>query len=183
MTVGALLDLGLPLDAVREAVTALGLTHVDLEAERVERSSITATKFHVHLRHEHAHADHEHRAYAVIRDLIERSTLAARVKDRALAIFGRLAEAEARVHGVAPEEVEFHEVGAVDAIVDVVGAALGFTHLAIDAVHVSPLPMGPGRVSTAHGPLPVPGPAVVELLRGWPVRFEDGATELVTPTG
>ncbi len=184
MTVGALLELGLPLDALREAVAALGLAHVELTAERVERSSITATKFHVHSRDEHAHGGHpEHRAYAVIRDLIERSALAARVKDRALAIFGRLAESEARVHGVAPEDVEFHEVGAVDAIVDVVGAALGFTHLGVDAVHVSPLPMGQGRVPTAHGPLPVPGPAVVELLRGWPVRFEDGAAELVTPTG
>jgi uncharacterized protein (TIGR00299 family) protein len=190
MTVGALIDLGLPLDAVREAVAALGLAGVELDVERVQRSSITATKFHVRIHGEHPdtpgvhpHGHHGHRAYADIRDLIERSVLAPRVKDRALAVFGRLAEAEGRVHGVPPDAVEFHEVGALDAIVDVVGAALGFTHLGVETVHVSPLPMGQGRVQAAHGVLPVPGPAVVELLRGWPVRFEDGAAEMVTPTG
>jgi hypothetical protein len=109
--------------------------------------------------------------------------LAAPVKERAAAIFARLAEAEGKVHGVDPESVEFHEVGAVDAIVDVVGAALGLVHFGIDAVYVSPLPMGQGRVTAAHGVLPVPGPAVTELVRGRPVRFEDGAAELVTPTG
>jgi uncharacterized protein (TIGR00299 family) protein len=112
-----------------------------------------------------------------------RSALAASVKERALAIFERLAAAEGRVHGVPADAVEFHEVGAADAIVDVVGAALGFTHLGIDAVHVGALPLGQGRIRAAHGPLPVPAPAVVELLRDRPVRPEDGAVELVTPTG
>jgi pyridinium-3,5-bisthiocarboxylic acid mononucleotide nickel chelatase len=183
MTVGAWLDLGLPLAAVRDAVASLALHGVAVEAERTQRAGIDATKFHVRIDHGgHGH-HHAHRPYADIRDLLVASRLAAPVRDRALAIFERLAEAEGGVHGVPPAAVEFHEVGALDAIVDVVGAALGVTALGIDELYVSPLPMGQGRVQAAHGPLPVPGPAVVALLRGWPVRFEDGAAELVTPTG
>ncbi len=190
MTVGALLHLGLPLDAVRDAIRTLALDGVEVAAERVQRSGIDATKFHVRVHGEHPdppHArpahDHVHRPYADIRALLERSTLPARVKEHALAIFRRLAEAEGRVHGVAPEGVEFHEVGALDAIVDVVGTALGLAHLGIEAVHVGTLPLGQGHTRSAHGPLPVPPPAVVELLRGRPVRLEDGTVELVTPTG
>jgi len=186
MTVGALLHVGLPLAIVEESIAALGIADVALSAERVVRSGIDATKFHVRVhgeQPEHAHGGHTHRPYVAIRQLLERSALAPRVKEAALAIFARLAEAEGRVHGVAPDSVEFHEVGAVDAIVDVVGAALGFAHLGIDAVYAAPLPLGQGRVRSAHGPLPVPAPAVVELLAGRPVRLEDGAAELVTPTG
>ncbi len=189
MTVGACLDLGLPLERVREAIVTLGLEDVTVATERVQRSGIAATKFHVRVRGErpddpahHAHP-HAHRPYADIRDLIARSALAAPVKTTALAIFHRLAEAEGRVHGVPADTVEFHEVGALDAIVDVVGAALGLAHLGVEAVHVSPLPLGQGQVRTAHGSLPVPVPAVVELLRGWPVRVGDGTAEMVTPTG
>src|SRR5262249_56678107 len=127
--------------------------------------------------------DHAHRSYTSIRDLVAGSTLEPAVRERALAIFARLAEAEAKVHGVPVGQVQFHEVGALDAIVDVLGAALGFTHLGVDAVHVAPLPVGRGMVTAAHGPLPVPGPAVLSLLRGWPVRPGDGEGELVTPTG
>jgi uncharacterized protein (TIGR00299 family) protein len=188
MTVGALVDLGLPLAALRDAVATLGLDGVDVETTRVERSGIGATKLHVRVHGEHPehapHAhDHGHRAWTDIRALLERSALDDRVRSTALAVFARLAEAEARVHGVPTERVQFHEVGALDAIVDVVGAALGFAHLGIDAIHVSPLPLGQGRARSGHGPLPVPPPAVVELLAGRPVRFEDGAAELVTPTG
>src|SRR5437660_10132595 len=188
MTVGALLDLGLPLDALREAITALALPGVEVAVERVARSGIAAAKFHVRVHGEHpdqgapAH-DHGHRAWAEIRDLLAESGLAAPVKERALAVFARLAEAEGRVHGVPADAVQFHEVGALDAIVDVVRAALGFVHLGVEAVYAGPLPMGQGRVPSAHGPLPVPVPAVVELLAGRPVRLEDGAAELVTPTG
>lgn len=190
MTVGALLDLGLPLARVREAVAALGLAGVEVDAERVERSGIGATKFHVRVHGHHPdrpghshHGSHAHRPYREIRALLERSALEARVRDAALAIFARLAEAEGRVHGVPADDVELHEVGALDAIVDVVGASLGFAHLGVDAVHASPLPLGQGVTRSAHGPLPVPPPAVVELVRGRPVRLEDGPCELVTPTG
>jgi len=215
MTVGALLDLGLPLDALRKAIAILPLSDVTVETERVFRSGIAATKFRVRVAgqdtgvvpdplghdHEHAHSHpdgvhthrqdataahgerHAHRPYVEIRALLAGSALVAPVKERALAIFQRLAEAEAQVHGVAPESVSFHEVGALDAIVDVVGAALGFTYLGVDAIHAAALPLGRGLVQAAHGPLPVPAPAVLELLRDRSTRLEDGASELVTPTG
>lgn len=191
MTVGALIDLGLPVDAVRDAIHALGLDGVEVWADRTERSGIAATKFQVRVHgahpdaphgHHHRHA-HGHRAYAEIRSLIAGSGLEPTVRDRALAIFGRLAAAEGRVHGVPTDAVQFHEVGALDAIVDVVGAALGFTHLGIDVIHAAPLPLGRGFVDTSHGRLPLPGPAVTELMRGWPVALDDSPTELVTPTG
>ena len=191
MTVGALLDLGLPLTRVRETIAALGLDGVAVDVERVARSGIGATKFHVRVHGEHPdqprhhshHHDQVHRPYRDIRELLRKSALPERVRANALAIFARLAEAEGRVHGVPPDDVEFHEVGALDAIVDVVSACLGFDHLGVDAIHVGPLPLGQGLARSAHGPLPVPPPAVVELLRGRPVRLEDGPCELVTPTG
>src|SRR5215831_18197517 len=163
MTVGALLDLGSPIGRVHQAVQTLGLDGVEVWAERTQRSGITATKFHMRVHGQHPDTPdardsdrHAHRPYVAIRDLIAGSALEPPVRDRALAL---------------------------DAIVDVVGAALGFTHLGIDAVHVAPLPVGRGMVTAAHGPLPVPGPAVLSLLRGWPVRPGDGEGELVTPTG
>src|SRR5215831_19731479 len=132
MTVGALLDLGLPIDRVRDAVSTLGLDGVEVWAERTERSGIAATKFQVRVHGRHPDAahgqdadtshEHGHRSWLAIRDLIAGSALDTAVRERALAIFARLAEAEAHVHGVPPERVEFHEVGALDAIVDVVGA-------------------------------------------------------------
>jgi len=190
MTVGALLDLGLPLGAVRDAIATLDLHGVEVHTDRVERGGIAATKFHVRVHGEHPdppdghrHGSHGHRAYREIRELLSASRLDAPVRARALAVFARLAEAEGEAHGVATEQVAFHEVGALDAIVDVVGAALGFTHLGIDTIYCSALPLGRGMVHAAHGPLPVPGPAVTALVRGRAVRFEDGASELVTPTG
>jgi uncharacterized protein (TIGR00299 family) protein len=190
MTVGALLDLGVPLAAVQDAIGVLGLAGVETWTERVERSGIAATKFHVRVHGErpdppggHRHHHHGHRAYRDIRALLAASRLEPRVRERALAIFARLAEAEGEAHGVAADDVTFHEVGALDAIVDVVGAAVGVTHLGVDRVYCSALPMGGGMVHAAHGPLPVPGPAVAALVRGRPVRFDDGASELVTPTG
>jgi uncharacterized protein (TIGR00299 family) protein len=187
MTVGAFLDAGLPLDAVRDAVATLRLSGVEVSSERVERSGIAATKFHVRVHGEHPdrpHAhDHGHTPYRDVRARLAGSALDAGVRDRALAIFARLAEAEGRAHGVATEDVQLHEVGALDAIVDVVGAALGVVHFGVDVVHHGPLPLGSGFVETAHGRLPVPGPAVTELVRGRRVLPGDGATELVTPTG
>lgn len=191
MTVGALVDAGVPLDAVRDAVARLKLDGVELATERVTRGAIAATKFHVRVHGEHPddpavphhHHDHGHRSYREIRDLLAASTLDPVVRERSLAIFATLAEAEGRVHGVATDAVTFHEVGAVDAIVDVVGAAVGFTHFGVENVFHAPLPLGSGFVHTAHGRLPVPGPAVTELVRGRRVRPDDGTGELVTPTG
>jgi pyridinium-3,5-bisthiocarboxylic acid mononucleotide nickel chelatase len=191
MTVGALIDAGVPLDAIREAVARFSLDGVTLSTERVERGGISATKFHVRVHGEHPddpHAQaqahrHGHRPYRAIREMLATKPLDAPVRERAQAVFARLAEAEGRVHGVATEDVTFHEVGALDAIVDVVGAAVGFAHLGVDAIYHAPLPLGSGFVHTAHGRLPVPGPAVSDLVRGRRVRPGDGTTELVTPTG
>jgi uncharacterized protein (TIGR00299 family) protein len=123
------------------------------------------------------------RRYDEIRRLLERARLAPEVRARALATFGALAEAEARVHGIAVEQVHFHEVGAVDAIVDVTGAAIGLQRLGIARVTCTPLPLGHGTVDTEHGPLPLPAPATLELLRGLPVTPAHIAWETVTPTG
>jgi uncharacterized protein (TIGR00299 family) protein len=144
--------------------------------------------------HDHGHGhDHEHgadefpgqpsRAWRDIRGLIEAAALPPRAKARALSVFGRLAEAEGRVHGMPAEEVTFHEVGAVDSIVDIVGACVALELLEVDTVSCGPLPMGRGSVRSAHGILPVPVPATVEVLRGFPVVPGDGQGELVTPTG
>lgn len=180
MTVAALLDLGVPFDVVREAVESLPIqrSSYSLAVERTSRKGIAATRFVVHVEE---HQPHRH--YAGIAAMIEESTLAERVKEKAQRIFFRLAEAEAKVHGVEIERVHFHEVGAVDSIVDIVGAAAALEWLGVDAIHGAPLPLGSGFVETAHGRLPVPAPATAELLRGVPVHGEAGPGERVTPTG
>jgi uncharacterized protein (TIGR00299 family) protein len=140
---------------------------------------------HAHPHEPHAH-DHDHeggRSWKEIRGLLGRGKLAAPVRDRALAIFEGLAASEARVHGLPIDRVHFHEVGAVDAIVDVAGAAIGLHRLGIARVTCSPLPLGHGTVGTAHGTLPLPAPATLELLRGLPVMPAGIAWETVTPTG
>lgn len=212
MTVGALLDLGLPLERLRAELAKLPLDGYAVAAERRFVNGIGAVKFDVAVDgagaaghhdhdhdHGHAHESYEshrtygthkthathapHRHYRDIRSMLEQSALEARVKDLALAVFARLAAAEARVHGVAVDDVAFHEVGAVDSIVDVVGAALGFVVLGVERFVVGPVPLGSGIVRSQHGPIPVPGPATAELLAGFVTRPGDGAGELVTPTG
>jgi uncharacterized protein (TIGR00299 family) protein len=180
MTVAALLDLGVPFEVVREAVESLPLprSSYSLAVERTSRKGIAATRFVVHVEE---HQPHRH--YAGIAAMIEESTLPEGVKDKAQRIFFRLAEAEAKVHGVDIERVHFHEVGAVDSIIDIVGAAAALEWFGVDAIHGAPLPLGSGFVETAHGRLPVPAPATAELLRGIPVHGEAGAGERVTPTG
>lgn len=141
-----------------------------------------------HGAHEHGHAPHDHdddpgRSWKEIRTLIGRAKLAAPVRERALAIFAGLAESEARVHGMPIDRVHFHEVGAVDAIVDITGAAIGLHRLGITRVTCSPLPLGHGTIGSAHGHLPLPAPATLELLRGVPVMPAGIPWETVTPTG
>jgi uncharacterized protein (TIGR00299 family) protein len=195
MTVGALLALGVDLERLRSELANLPLSGYAVRASEKLVHGIKACKFdvdvatesdahgpaHTHA-HDHGHA-HAHRAYADIRAMIGASPLAQRTRETALAIFARLAEAEARVHGVAVDAVTFHEVGAIDSIADIVGTAICLTALDIDAVYVSALPLGSGTVASQHGVIPVPAPATVELLRGFPVRVGDGIGELVTPTG
>lgn len=187
MSVAALLDLGLDLERLRAELAALPLNGYALRATPRTVNGIVATKFDVDLagapdrpHHDHHHA---HRAFADIRAMIDESRLTARVKETALAIFTRLAEAEGHVHGTPIEQVTFHEVGAVDSIIDIVGTAIGLAALDVGRVYVSPLPLGSGLVRSQHGVIPVPGPATAELLRGFPSRIGDGDAELVTPTG
>ena len=190
MLLGALVDLGLPLDALRAELAKVPLGGYRLEARRVDRSGLQATKVDVvqeaerpdhHHGHRHEHT-HAHRGLREILDLLERSALAAEVKDRAASLFRRLAEAEAAVHGSRPEEVHFHEVGAVDSIVDVVGGVCGLAWLRADRFAASPLNLGTGTVTMSHGTFPVPPPATASLVKGVPV-YGAGEGELLTPTG
>jgi pyridinium-3,5-bisthiocarboxylic acid mononucleotide nickel chelatase len=181
MLLGAMVHAGAPLDALRAGLATLPLTGYTLEAEEVSDHGIRGVRARVLLTGD----EHAHRRLADVTALIAAGGLPARTSGRALAIFQRLAEAEGAVHGVAPDEVTFHEVGAVDSIVDTVGVALGLELLGVDDLYCSELPLTSGRVRAAHGPLPVPAPATLELLKGsaavWrPVAAEG---ELVTPTG
>lgn len=184
MTIGALLALGLDLERLRAELAGLAIGGYALRASEKRVHGIGACKFDVDIEPVHGSSGvHAHRAYADIRTLIETSALSASVKATALAIFARLADAEGRVHGIAADAVTFHEVGAVDSIIDIVGTAIGLASLDVTSVYASALPLGSGTIPSQHGVLPVPAPATVELLRGFPVRIGDGTGELVTPTG
>jgi hypothetical protein len=179
MVVSALVDAGWPVDALRDALGALPVDGWRLEAREVARGGLRGTQVAI----ETDPGRHFHRLADMV-DPIEASALAPAIRSRAVAVLTRLAEAEARVHGVPREAVHFHEVGALDTLVDVVGAVAGLEALGIGRVRVSPLPLGGGSVETQHGRLPVPAPATLELLRGF-VVYDDGGVpaELVTPTG
>ena len=180
MTVGALLDLGVPLEHLQTELAGLGLPEgsYNISIRRTERCHMPALKFDVTINDHHTH-----RHYAGIDAMIAASRLAEPVKDRARSIFSRLAEAEAKVHGVPVAEVHFHEVGAVDSIIDIVGTAICLEYLDVEKIFVSPLPLGGGFVETAHGRLPVPAPATAELLQGMALHSNCGEGERVTPTG
>ncbi|MET0621899.1 MAG: nickel pincer cofactor biosynthesis protein LarC [Pyrinomonadaceae bacterium] len=179
MTLGALVAAGADARELKERLSLLDVPGYEIEFEAVDRSGIGATRAVVRLTREERH----HRHLSDIEKIIGGSRLNDSVKQRALRIFGRLAEAEARVHNVAVEKIHFHEVGAVDAIVDVVGACIGFELLGVERFVSSALHVGSGMVEMAHGRFPVPPPAVAELLRGAPVYSTDVTGELVTPTG
>src|SRR5690348_2671678 len=182
MLLGALLDAGLPLDALRAGLSRLPLPGYTLAAERITDHGITGTRALVRL---DASIPHEHRRLAEITALLDAAALPRRADHAARAIFRRLAEAEAHIHGTTAEDVTFHEVGAVDSIVDIAGVALGLDLLGIDQLYCSALPLTSGRVRSAHGALPVPAPATLELLKdtGAVWRGLDAEGELVTPTG
>ena len=180
MILGALLGAGVPVDALQAAVDAVSPEPVKLRVEQVGRNGLAATRCHVEV------ADSQtHRTWRDVRALLESAEIDAGVRDLAVRVFERLAVAEAVAHGTESEEVAFHEVGALDSIADVVGACAGFAHLGTMAVTVSPVAVGSGTVRTAHGSLPVPPPAVAELLRGFPSYAGPPgapAMELCTPT-
>ncbi len=178
MILASLIDLGVPLDVVRGAVARLPLEGFAIRLERERRQSIDAARFFVDI----DAASQPHRRYSDIRRMIDGAGLDAETTRIAQDIFGVLARAEARVHGTTVEEVHFHEVGAVDSIVDVVGIAAALAHLGAE-VGCAPVPLGCGFVETRHGTLPVPAPATLFLLEGVPVHGTGIEAELVTPTG
>ena len=180
MCLGALVDAGVPLDVIRAALARLPLSGYALKAEKVSRAGFAATRVHVEL-DEHAH--HPHRGLGEVLDVIHAGKLPEATAEKARAVFRALAEAEAHVHGTTPESVHFHEVGAVDAICDIVGTAAGLEHLGVREILFSAVALGGGKVKSAHGELPVPAPAVVELLRGLPTVGGPVPFELATPTG
>lgn len=178
MLLGALVDAGLPAAELHALVPGLGLTGCRLEIGRAGESSLHATRVQVLV-----DGPQPPRHLAEIETILNAATLAPPVRDKSLAVFRRLAEAEAEVHGCAMDAVHFHEVGAADALIDIVGAVHGLQQLAIDKLYCSPLPMPRGWTVCAHGPLPLPAPATCALLRGVPVYGEEIDQELVTPTG
>ena len=204
MTIGALLDLGLDFEFLKNELAKLGVSGYDLNLSRVDRSGINAAKFdvllseieinhhhdHSHEGHSHTHHSslethhtHDHRSLSTIKHLIESSTLSEKVKQNSLAIFQRIGEAESKIHGVDIESIHFHEVGAVDSIVDIIGACIGLEALGIEKIISSPLHVGYGTFTCAHGTYPIPGPAATEILRGVPIYAKEIEGELVTPTG
>lgn len=208
MFLGALLDCGLDFELLKGELAKLDVPGYELSLTRVDRSGISAAKFDVHLlethaetesvpqththshphehTHVHAHGEVEHshhRALSDIKRLIAMSGLSESVKARATQIFQRLGEAEAKIHNIPLESVHFHEVGALDSIVDIVGVCVGLEAMHIERVMASPLHVGSGTFKCAHGTYPVPGPAATELLQGVPIYSKDIQGELVTPTG
>ena len=180
MFLAAGVDLGLSPEAIAQALSGLKVPGWKLAVSRAVRHAISGTHLDVVLDEREAHP---HRAYSDIRQLIEAAaTIPPRAKERALAVFRAIGEAEAKVHGVSIDAIHFHEVGAVDSIVDICGAAVVLDLLGDPEVYAAPPPLGSGTIRVAHGNMPIPVPATLELLRDVPVRFE-GVGELTTPTG
>ena len=178
MTLGALAAAGAPLAEVSRALEGLGVSF-EMGTETVVVSGVRSLRLSVKSPPE----QHTHRTFADIRRLVEGANLPERAADRAIAAFRLLARAEGAVHGHEPEEITFHEVGAVDSIVDVVGSCVALELVGADTISCGPLPMGTGVVPSAHGPLPVPAPATLEILKGSRVRWTEESNETTTPTG
>jgi uncharacterized protein (TIGR00299 family) protein len=179
MTLGALVDAGVSIDALRTELARLDLSGYEIRSEKVNRSGIAATKVHVILDKK----DQKARRLSDIIKIIESSSLSLQVKNKSARIFQRLADAEAKVHATTVDRIHFHEVGAVDAIVDIVGAVIGLELLGISQIMSSAVNVGSGTVQTAHGTLPIPAPATAELLAGIPMYQSPTKFELATPTG
>ncbi len=178
MILGALLDLGLPVEHLQSEWKKLTLPDWKLSLEKTERHHIGATLLKLQISDEKSHRHLSH-----FKKLLDDSALSEKIKSQSYAVFLRLAEAEAKVHRTPIEKVHFHEVGGVDTLLDVTGAAIGFEYFGIEKFYTSPFPIGRGSVNAAHGKLPVPPPAVAELVAGFPVRQTDVEGEQVTPTG
>ena len=185
MIIGSLLDAGLDLEVLKKGLDGLNISGYQLMAEKVKRSSIVATKFTVIT----DKTEHQHRSLSDILKIIDASRFSDNVKKKSSAIFQILGEVEAKIHGVGIEDIHFHELGAVDSIVDIIGTVFALEVLGLEHLYSSPLPIGSGNISAAHGILPVPAPATLQLFAAakvpvTPFPESDIPTgELVTPTG
>ena len=178
MILGALLDAGLALEDLQAELRKLQVSGFDITVDRVERQGISAVYVDVQTEETHVHRHLHH-----LVEILEQSSLEQQIKDDCRRIFTRLAEAEAAAHNTTVDHIHFHEVGALDAIVDVVGAVAGLRKLGVEKIYVSPFSLGTGFTTCAHGKIPVPVPATTALLKGKPVRYTEIEAELVTPTG
>ncbi|MFW6147122.1 MAG: nickel pincer cofactor biosynthesis protein LarC [Thermodesulfobacteriota bacterium] len=179
MFVGSLLDAGLPYEKIEEIVAGLRLGGCTIASAKEERNRIFGTKFSVLLDHK----DQPSRHLKEIKDILQRSDLPPQIIVKCVRIFDKLAATEAAIHNMQPEEIHFHEVGAVDSIVDVVASVAGLHLLGIEKLFVSRIPVGSGMIDSAHGIIPVPAPAAMEILKGVPIYDSGQSTEMVTPTG
>jgi len=179
MILGALFDLGLDLTYFKNEIEKLDISDYDIKVKRVEKNNIAAKDVTISI----DESKQPHRSYAHIKNLINQSNLDEEVKKISQNIFLKLAKAEGKIHNKSVENVHFHEVGAVDSIIDIVGSVIGIKKLEMRQVFCSPLPLGKGFVNCAHGLLPVPVPATVEILKNVPVYQTDRTQEMVTPTG
>lgn len=179
MILGSLLDAGLPLEKLKGTLAKLQLDNYDLKVKKVLKKGLGGSQALVIINE----TDQKHRHLADIKAIISQSDLADSIQQRCIAIFTRLAEAEAKIHQTTIDRIHFHEVGAMDAIIDIVGAVAGTTLLGVQKIFCSPLHIGSGTIKCAHGTLPVPAPATAELLKGKPVYSTGIKGELLTPTG
>jgi len=178
MCLGALIDLGVDFKMILRELKKLPVDRIDIKLGKELRHSIRGTTFRVKFTE-----SHHHRTFMDIKGIINKSALAPEVKELSIRIFAVIAEAEGKVHGIAPDKVHFHEVGAMDSIIDIVGAAVAINSLKADMIFASPVALGSGWTDTMHGRLPIPAPATLEILKGVPVASSSAPFELTTPTG
>lgn len=191
MVIGALVDAGADPAYLEAELKKLKIEdEYELKFNKVVKNGITSTKFDVilkehdhHHSHDHTHEHHHHRSYKHIVDMIKSAQFSEKSEVFALRIFEKIGIAEGKIHGVPLEDVHFHEVGAVDSIIDIVGAAILLDQLNLDSIYVSPVPVGSGKIHIDHGVYPVPAPATLEILKGVPIAASDVKGELATPTG
>jgi pyridinium-3,5-bisthiocarboxylic acid mononucleotide nickel chelatase len=179
MMIGALIDAGFPIEELKETLKSLPIEGYTIDVTKEERNYLFGTRFKVNV----SRNPHPHRRFSEIKDLIRAGNISASVREKSIAIFESIAVEEGKIHGCPAEEVHFHEVGAVDSIVDIVGSVLGMEYLGILRACASSLPLSSGFVDTSHGRIPLPAPATAALLKGIPVHDSGLKEELVTPTG
>jgi len=178
MTLGALIDIGVDSNYLKKELKKLGISGYEIDVKKIKKNHITGTDVYVKIKEKQ-----DHRSLSDINNIIDNSKLEDDVKELSKKIFLKLAEAESKIHNVKIDDVHFHEVGAVDSIIDIVGSVIGLKKLGIEKVFCSNLPLGNGFTTCSHGIIPIPAPATVELLKNIPVYQTDVNHELVTPTG